>query len=226
MNEIDTALKIVRLSKRFDGVTVLNNVSISVAAGERLGVIGANGSGKSTLLRLIGGWIPQDLGNIEILGRTVNNLGSYERYALGMRELSQFPLIDSELTGADVIAIARIAPRMVQGNWLRKPQAPVATLPSFLNELLLGIDVESQIKDLSLAARKMIAITAALASSPRLLLLDEPTAGLDQAQMTLFERALQAARDCTVVVVEHNLNFLHASCGRIIEICEGAICDS
>jgi ABC-type multidrug transport system ATPase subunit len=218
------ALHLSGLSKAFHGTRVLNNLSLQLELGEILGIVGSNGAGKSTLIRLLGGWLAPDAGDISILGHNVTNWTSARRYGLGLREVSQFPLRDSDVTGNELIAIAQAITKPLNWDWLLRASVPPTVLEKITPEIRRCLEVNVPIRELSSGTRKMVALVAALATSPHILLLDEPTAGLDEAQRRMLSDTLLTLTECAVIVVEHDTYFVNETCGRMAELREGVLC--
>ncbi len=225
MDAAATALELAEISKQFVGLSVLRDVRLKVNFGDRLGIIGQNGAGKSTMLRLIGGWIKPDNGLLRMFGKDITTWPIFRRYAFGLREVPQFPEISSELTGHETIAVGQLALAFSQGHFgsnLSNIQGNDIT--NITERLVSESDLSSHLDSLSFGSQKMIAIAAVLASSPRILLLDEPTAGLDKTQRDNLLRVLVELEErCAVIIVEHDLSFLYNACNRLVELRDGVL---
>ncbi|WP_433617015.1 ATP-binding cassette domain-containing protein [Dactylosporangium sp. CA-139114] len=182
------------VTHRYGGATVLDEVDLRIVAGSRHGIVGANGAGKTTLLGLVAGTGRPTTGRIIFDGRDVTHLPLHRRAKLGMSRTWQYPAVVDSLTAADNVALAL---RGVRLGAARK----VAT------ELLddAGIAGQHLAGELPYGRRRILELLIALAPRPRLLVLDEPSAGLDDREITdLLQRLLGMAADTTVVFTDHS----------------------
>lgn len=207
------------LTKRFGGVLALENVSLQVAAGEILGLIGANGSGKTTLLNVISGIERPDAGRLVLAGRDATTLAPHRRARAGIGRSFQTPRLVAGLSLLDNVAAARI------GMGVADPEIARGEALTLLRRLQLDDAATLVPAALPPGHLRRTEIARALALQPRLLLLDEPAAGLaaaEQADLAARLRAV-AADGVALVVVEHNLPFLMGLAHRLICLDSGRV---
>lgn len=194
MSEI---LRIEHLGRSFKGAKALVDVSFSLDTGARLGVLGASGSGKTTLIRLIAGLEPPDSGEITIAGRKASQPGEVlieperREVALVFQGLALFP----HLNALDQIAFAA------------RNRGGVRQARNLLEQIGLGHRASAQLDQLSGGERQRVALARALAQEPRLILMDEPFASLDdekRAEMRDLLRSLLETRETTLILVTHS----------------------
>jgi len=212
-------LQVRGLSKAFGGLHAVDDLSFTVREGEILGLVGPNGSGKTTLFNLIAGVIRPDRGQIFFGGRSIIRDTPSSRSALGIARTFQLVRTFPNLCVLDNVLIARLHGRA------RSPSVVHARTET--TQLLGLVDLQHKSRlpaaTLTLAERKRLEIVRALAARPRLLLLDEPVAGLNPADvasaLTLFKRIRSGG--VTVVIVEHNVGAIRALCDRVIVLNSG-----
>ena len=216
----------------FGGVKALDGVSFSVRQGEIVGLIGPNGSGKTTLLNVISGLYACDDGRVMFLGHDITRAPAYAIARLGVaRTFQQIHLVD-DLSVLDNIAVARAS---ADGAGLLRAISTVG--PDWrlekARQIAMASSVRLGIADMAMepcgrlpyGARRRVEVARALAAGPRILLLDEPAAGLNEAeQKDLADRIRTFGADgITVVVIEHNLVFLAALVERLICLDRGKV---
>jgi branched-chain amino acid transport system permease protein len=197
-------LEIDGIEKRFGGVTALAGVTLAVAPGEILGVIGPNGSGKTTLLNIVGGQGRADAGGLRFLGREIASLPPHRRAAAGIARSFQTPPVVSGLTALD--SVAAVAP----GFGARALLNARARALAMLDALGLPGRASEPMHALTPGEARLADLARALMLRPRLLLLDEPAAGLTEAERAELGAALRrlADRGMGLIVVEHDVDFL------------------
>jgi branched-chain amino acid transport system ATP-binding protein len=205
-----TALELRGLSRSFGGLRVTADVNLAVEAGERRLIIGPNGAGKTTLFNLITGELRSDGGSIRLLGRDVTRLPSRARAHLGLARTYQiitlFPR--DTLLRNTILALLGLMPLRWnpfvrldgQQDLIRRARDALASVG------LEGI-AERPLSETSYGERRRVEIAMALAQNPRILLLDEPFAGLSADERRDVQRLLQGIpRDVTIVMIEHDMD--------------------
>jgi ABC-type branched-subunit amino acid transport system ATPase component len=216
-------LEIKNLSKTFGGLKVIDDLSFSVERGERLALIGPNGAGKTTVFNLITGVYPVDSGSLFLEGNDITGLPSRYRIRRGLARTFQNIRLMAHLTVLENVMIAQYArsPRlstMLQpvgfgrfNRWRSEARAALA-------EAGLATYAGEPAGALPYGIQKRVELVRALLAAPRVLLLDEPAAGLNPAETEALHRALEAiaARGVTLVVVEHDMQFVGRLCQRVV----------
>ncbi len=216
-------LEIRNLSKSFGGLRVIDELSFGVQAGERLALIGPNGAGKTTVFNLITGVYPVDSGEIFLEKSDITALPSRHRIRRGLARTFQNIRLMQHLTVIENVMITQYArapgvAAMLQpvglgraNRWRQEARAALAAagLERYANEVAGGLPYGVQ---------KRIELVRALLAAPRVLLLDEPAAGLNPAETEALHQALEAiaARGVTLVVVEHDMHFVGRLCPRVV----------
>jgi branched-chain amino acid transport system ATP-binding protein len=221
------ALSLTGVSKAFGGLKAVDGVALSVQPGERRALIGPNGAGKTTLFNLISGELPPAQGRIALFGRDVTTLPPHRRAALGLARTYQITNLFPNLTALDNLLLA------VQGLE-RTKLALLRPVTSYrhlyeraravLGSVGLGDKEGEVVKNLSHGEQRQMEVAMALASRPRLLLLDEPTAGLSPAEsltMTALLKTLDAG--ITLLVIEHDMDVAFALTDRVTVLHNGRV---
>ena len=229
-----TALLEVReVSLSFGGVQALRSVSLDVHAESIVGLIGPNGAGKTTLFNVVSGLLRADGGSIRIDGDEVAHLPAHLRAARGVaRSFQNLGLMDAQTVETNVLALLhRTAPYRPVDVFLRPWRRSVGEkeLAGRCREVLTDFGLEGEaarrVGDLSFAKARFVELAAVVAERPRLMLLDEPTTGLDIAETVQLAEVLEAARadGTTVVVVAHDVEFVMRVCDHIYVLAEGRL---
>ena len=209
-------LQVQGLTKRFGGLTAVDNVSLSVEAGGITGLIGPNGAGKTTLFSLISGFERPSLGHIFFRGEEVTELAPHRRAGLGIARTFQIVQPFARLSVAENIAV---------GAHLRHGSRAEATLKARDIAARLGLEpmLDKPAASLTVAGRKRLELARALATEPVLLLLDEVLAGLNPSEMRDIIPVIRAIRDngVTVIMVEHVMQAVMNLCERVIVLNQG-----
>ncbi len=212
-------LEVQGLSKAFGGLCAVDQLSFIVREGEILGLLGPNGSGKTTVFNLIAGSLPPDRGQIYFSGRPITRHSPSARAALGIARTFQLVRTLPNLSVLDNVLVACLYGSEGAPSF---PHARPEAL-TFLELVGLQDKREDPATRLTLAERKKLEIARALAAHPRLLLLDEPVAGLNSAEvdavLSLFSRI--RAGGVTLIVVEHNVRAVRALCDRVVVLNSG-----
>ncbi len=206
MNALDTQ----DLSKSFGGLRAIRSLSLEIEEGERRAIIGPNGAGKTTLFHLVSGFLFPSSGRINLFGRNVTNLQAHQRAALGMARTFQvtnlFPkltLFENILLGVQAIKSARFC----FYRTVRSFREIIFEAERLLKEWNLWEKRDVLVKNLSYGEQRQIEVILALATRPRLLLLDEPTAGLSPAETALVTSLIKSLpREITTVLIEHDMD--------------------
>ncbi len=213
------ALEIRGLHKSFGGLPATSDVSLAVAPGERRLLIGPNGAGKTTLFNLVTGELRPDAGSIRLFGEEVTRLPIHRRVQRGMARTYQIITLFPRDTLAHNVVLSLLG--LSPSRW--NPVTPLARrsdLYSRAREVLalVGLErlAERSLAEISYGEKRRTEIAMALAQKPRLLLLDEPLAGLSREERAAVQALLAAIpRDITVVMIEHDMDTALAFAERI-----------
>lgn len=225
-------LAVSGVTVRFGGRVAVDQVSIDVTPGEVVGLIGSNGAGKSTLMNVISGFIAPSEGRVTIFGRDVTASAPHERAALGVGRVFQDARLFGDLSVRETVMVALEAhersevlpsmlglPPSVQSERRKRAAADAA-----IDFLGLGGYADAFLSDLSTGTRRVVELTCLLAQGARLLLLDEPTAGLAQRETEAFAPLIAQVRaelDATIVIIEHDMPLVMSMSDRIYCLAAG-----
>ena len=213
----------------------VDDVELDVHAGEIVGIVGANGAGKTTLLDLLSGFVVSDRGSVELGGVDVSDFTPHRRAILGMARTFQDARLFPSLTVAENLAVA-----LDRGASNRDPVAAAFRLaPSILTEIVLSDDADElidalglqafrdkRVSQLSTGSRRVVELASLVAQDARVLLLDEPSAGVAQREAEALGPLLRRLRDATgvaMVIVEHDVPLLRATCDRLVAMDLGSV---
>jgi branched-chain amino acid transport system ATP-binding protein len=212
--EAKPILNVTKLVKRFGGFHALDGLSFHVASGEILGLVGPNGSGKTTAINVISGLYPPDGGKVDFDGASIGGTASHRLVHSGINRTFQIPKPFLSLTVRENIRVA-----------LAYGRASVAppTVDELLEEYHLTGVADRPAADLNSAQQKMLDLTRALATRPRLLLLDELAAGLNPTELDWIAGRIKAlaATGMAIIVVEHLMGFIEHITDRVIVLNAG-----
>lgn len=204
------ALEIIDLNKNFGGLPATQNVSISVQPGERRLIIGPNGAGKTTLFNQITGDFFPTSGTIKLFGKEVTRLRPHKRAHMGLARTYQIITLFNKDTLVHNITLGLLGLRTTRWNMLR----PLATYGDMRTEAirvlgLVNLDhlADRPVTDISYGEKRRVEIAMALAQKPKVLLLDEPLAGLSAGERTnVKDLVASIPREVTVVMIEHDMD--------------------
>ena len=195
--------------RRFGGLTAVDGVSLTLGPGRRLAVIGPNGAGKTTLFRLIAGDMGVSAGRGELLGRDVTRMPAHRRARLGLARTFQVSNLFSGLSVLDNVRLA--AQAREPGRWrfwapIRAGDRVGATAMAALERVGLGARAGDRVADLSHGEQRQLEVALALATEPKLLLLDEPAAGLPAGERARLRDLLGSLPpSLPLVLIEHDM---------------------
>jgi branched-chain amino acid transport system ATP-binding protein len=217
------ALALHGVTKRFGGLAVSDDICFEVAAGARMALIGPNGAGKTTLFNLISGVYKIDDGSILLDGQPIHSLSPRRRVRAGLsrsfqniRLMPHLSVVENIMLGQHTLASglgALLAPLAWQRRNKWREQAEAS-----MRDAGIDIDPDASVNGLPYGVRKKIEVVRALMSRPRLLMLDEPAAGLNPRETVELSGFLKSVAwdGLTMLVVEHDMNFVHDLCERTV----------
>ena len=203
------ALEIQGIGRRFGGFWAVKDVSLTVRPGERRAVLGPNGAGKTTLFNVLTGDLAASAGTIRMNGADVTHTPMHKRIKGGLRRTYQHAHLFDGLTVRETLFLAVSG---VAGGWRRflplKPNdSAVAKAENLAQMSGLSSDLDREVDTLSHGQRRQLEIGMALAENPKMLLLDEPAAGLSPSERPrLAELLLSLPKDITIVLIEHDMD--------------------
>lgn len=221
------ALAISELHRSFGGVRAVDGVSMSVPAGERRAIIGPNGAGKTTLFRCLTGALRATSGRIALFGRDVTEMSEHRRAAQGIGRTYQITNVFAGLTVLDNVLLALNANSRRKWVMHRRLAAYASVREraiAVLEELGLSPQRDTQVRILSYGARRQLECALALATEPRVLLLDEPAAGLSPAERARIAATIaNLPRSMTIILVEHDMALAFGLTDRVTVMHRGRV---
>ncbi len=220
-------LQVDGLTKRFGGVVAADAIALDIAAGECHAVIGPNGAGKTTLIGLLAGEIAPERGSIRFDGRDVTAVAVHRRSQLGLARSFQITSLFADFTALDNVALAvqaRSGHSFQFWQDARRQAALREPALQALDAVGLAARADARVDRLSHGEQRQLEIAVALAGKPRLLLLDEPMAGLgadESARMVAMLRRLKG--DVTMLLIEHDMETVFALADRITVLVYGRV---
>jgi branched-chain amino acid transport system ATP-binding protein len=222
-----SVLAIRSLSKTFGGVRAVNDVSFEIAPGEFLAMIGPNGAGKSTCFNMINGQLTPDSGQILFAGRDVAGLASREVWRLGVGRTFQVAATFSSMTGIENVQMALIShARETYHLWRTASELHRDRALDLLTQVGMREAAERPSRELAYGDVKRVELAIALANEPRLLLMDEPTAGMaprERNELIALVKRLVVERGISVLFTEHSMDVVFAFADRIIVLARGRL---
>jgi len=222
-------LRIDNVTKAFGSLVAVRGVSLAVEPGEMRAVIGPNGAGKTTFFNLISGLFPPTAGTIFFDERNVTNLAPHKRVALGMARTFQITEIFPELSVAENVRVGvEVAAGYRLRPWLRRAEniAVAERVAEILALTNLTGKADRIVGELSHGDQRAAEISMALTLKPRILLLDEPTAGMGDQEtydVTSLIRRLHREQGYTIVLIEHDMRVVFNLADRIMVLAEGRV---
>lgn len=222
-------LELKGVNKRFGGVVTANNVSFKVEPGTVHGLIGPNGAGKSTLMNLISGIYTVDSGEIYLEGKNITSLPPYTRARMGIGRTFQTPrflqrsnIRDNLLLGTDLSD----KKGYLKSYFTKRNSTYEKDLAKYLEIVGFDVDLDNDITSLTYGQQKMLEIIRSLLSNPKIMLVDEPAAGLNNKEiedaMALINMAAQE-KNIGILLIEHSMDMIMNICKEIVVINFGKV---
>ncbi|KPM51571.1 ABC transporter [Frankia sp. R43] len=210
-------LRATGVTKRFAGIVALNDVTMQIDEGERVGLIGPNGAGKTTFFNCLLGVLPMDGGSVAIAGKDVTGVAAYRRVRAGIGRTFQRIELFPDCTVRDHLLVAERVRRGTGRLWKdmiglgRPTSAELAQCDQVLGLLGLLDLADEPIERLSLGQGRLVEVGRALMTEPKLLLLDEPSSGLDRSETSALAKTLQEVQreqGFAILLVEHDVELV------------------
>ena len=222
-----TVLETRGLLKRFGGITPTNDVSIQVEKGARRALIGPNGAGKTTLINLLTGVLEPTAGTIWLDGQDITQLAPHRRVRRGIVRTFQINQLFGELTPLQSLALEVSSQLGVSGGWWKPLGSDVRVAPAckkLLAQFHLDDVMNQQVKHLAYGKRRLLEIATALACEPRVLLLDEPVAGVPEGErQEIFDIVNALPADVSVLLIEHDMDLVFNFASSVTVLVNGAV---
>ena len=220
-------LAVERLSKSFGGVTAARDVSFSLEAGELLAIIGPNGAGKSTIFNMVGGQLAPDDGRVLLAGRDITAAPARRIWRLGVGRTFQIAQTFVSMTVAENVQMALISRHgRTRAFWPSAHALYRDEALALLERLTLRADADRSCSELAYGDVKRVELAIALAGAPKLLLMDEPTAGMAPSERKeLMQLAAGIARERAIGILftEHDMDAVFGHADRVIVLVQGEI---
>ena len=221
------ALQTQDLVKRFGGITATDHVSLNIAQGARHALIGPNGAGKTTLINLMTGVLPATSGRIVLEGQDITDLAPHQRVGRGMVRTFQINQLFNSLTPLETLTMVVTQHRGEGAKWWQ-PLGHSAAITERAEQLLaqfhLSDVMQQRTEHLAYGKRRLLEMAIALACEPRLLLLDEPAAGVPAGERDeLLQTVAALPKEVSIVLIEHDMDLVFNFADRITVLVNGAV---
>lgn len=220
-------LSVEGLAKRFGGVHAVVDVSFTLEAGEMLAIIGPNGAGKSTCFNMINGQLPPDAGSIRLDGREIAGRPPNDIWRLGVGRTFQVAATFSSMTVLENIQLATLSHgRSINRFWRPMARYPEEEARALLDQVGMGDQARRACGDLAYGDVKRVELAIALANNPKLLLMDEPTAGMapkERIAMMTLTQELARQRGIGVLFTEHSMDAVFGFADRLLVLARGRL---
>jgi branched-chain amino acid transport system ATP-binding protein len=221
------AVAIDNLAKVFGGLRAVDGVSLNVAAGERRALIGPNGAGKTTLFHCITGTLQASAGSVKLFGDDLTYLPEHQRTKLGMGRTFQITNVFTDISLAENLALAIVGTD--RRKWIC--YRPLGAFPDIRTQAIVGLEtvglkdrIDEPVRLLSYGERRQLELALALSTSPKVLFLDEPCAGLSPSErQRIFSMIRALPRKITVVMIEHDMDVALGLADRVTVMNRGRV---
>ncbi|GAA0593328.1 MULTISPECIES: ABC transporter ATP-binding protein [Paenochrobactrum] len=224
---MSTIFEVSNLRKNFGGLAVTNDVSMSIAKGERVALIGPNGAGKTTFVNLVTGNLAPSSGSVSLNDKDITHLSAMDRVKRGLVRSFQVTRLFYEMTPEEHVALAILQREgktsRIFGNYRHMP-AVMEEAYEILHILGLTELAQLKVSEIAYGQQRLLEIALALALRPKVLLLDEPAAGVPQSETARIEQALdELPADLAVIMIEHDMELVFRFAKRVIVLAAGAV---
>ena len=227
MTDTRYVLQTQGLVKRFGGITATDHVTLNIAQGARHALIGPNGAGKTTLINLMTGVLPATEGRIVLEGQDITELAPHQRVRRGLVRTFQINQLFNSMTPLETLAMVVSQHRGLGGRWwqaLGRDTSVVVRCEQLLAQFRLTDVMNQRTEFLAYGKRRLLEMAIALACEPRVLLLDEPVAGVPAGEREeLLQTVSALPADVSVVLIEHDMDLVFEFANRITVLVNGAV---
>ncbi len=222
-----TVLRTVGLSRQWGAFQANSDITLGFAPGARHALIGPNGAGKTTFINLLTGVLAPSSGRVFLGDEDITALPQYKRVARGISRTFQINTLFADLSVLESVMLALFEHGGRSGVWYRTVARETATADeamALLHSLRLDMDAATMTRNLPYGKQRLLEIALALATKPKILLLDEPAAGIPSGQSAeLFEVLAALPRDVTILFIEHDMNLVFRFAERITVLVGGKV---
>ncbi len=224
---MSTVFEVSKLRKNFGGLAVTNDVSLSMAKGDRVALIGPNGAGKTTFVNLVTGNLPATSGTVTLGGENVSKLNAMQRVRRGLVRSFQVTRLFFDMTPEEHVALAVLQREgktgRILGNYHKMPSV-MDEVREILDTLGLLPLSQLRVSQIAYGQQRLLEIALALALRPKVLLLDEPAAGVPQSDTGRIEEALdRLPADLAVLMIEHDMDLVFRFAKRVVVLAAGTV---
>ncbi|BCO27821.1 lipopolysaccharide export system ATP-binding protein LptB [Rhodoferax lithotrophicus] len=223
----NTVLSAQGLVMKFGGITATNNVTLDLKKGARHALIGPNGAGKTTLINLLTGVLQPTSGKITLEGQDITNLAPYQRVRRGMVRTFQINQLFDTLTPLETLAMVVSQQQGLGGKWwqaLGSQKRVTERCEQLLEQFHLTMVMAQETRVLAYGKRRLLEIAIALACEPRVLLLDEPVAGVPAGEREeLLQTVAALPADVSILLIEHDMDLVFSFANRMTVLVNGTV---
>ena len=224
---MESALSTKNVNKKFGSLVVAQDIVLELPKGVRYALIGPNGAGKTTLMNLLTGMLQPDSGHVFLAGEEITQLRPDMRVKKGLARTFQINTLFPQLSALESVTLAVLEREGHAHHWWRglpRYQAAIDEAHGILNSLGLAQAALRQTNELPYGQQRLLEIALALATRPRVLLLDEPAAGVPKGESAaLFDAIANLSRELTILFIEHDMDVVFRFASRIIVMVGGRI---
>ncbi|MCW0232226.1 MAG: ABC transporter ATP-binding protein [Ferrovibrio sp.] len=219
--------EVQQLRRNFGGLVVTNDVSISMAKGDRIALIGPNGAGKTTFVNLVTGNLKPSSGSVKLAGEDVTALNSMQRVRRGLVRSFQVTRLFYDMTPEEHVSLAVLQREGKSGRMFGSHAGMREVMEEtydILGTLGLTALAQSRVSEIAYGQQRLLEIALALALKPKVLLLDEPAAGVPQSDTGRIEQALEKLpADLAVLMIEHDMDLVFRFAKRVVVLAAGTV---
>ncbi|KAB2772757.1 ABC transporter ATP-binding protein [Ochrobactrum sp. WV_118_8] len=224
---MSTVFEVTKLRKNFGGLAVTNDVSLNMVKGDRVALIGPNGAGKTTFVNLVTGNLAATSGTVALDGENVSRLNAMQRVRRGLVRSFQVTRLFFDMTPEEHVALAVLQREgktgRILGNYRKMPEV-MDEVRDILDALGLLHLRQLRVSEIAYGQQRLLEIALALALRPKVLLLDEPAAGVPQSDTGRIEEALdRLPADLTVLMIEHDMDLVFRFAKRVVVLAAGTV---